>query len=59
MLAFRRKKSMNILGISRFYRTGAAWLIWWLTPIVRSILILGALVFLGGTGAAPFIHTTF
>jgi hypothetical protein len=32
---------------------------WWLGPIVISILLLGALVFLGGTAAAPFIYTLF
>ena len=32
---------------------------WWLLPIVLVILLLGALVFLGGTGFAPFIYTLF
>ncbi|HEY3354348.1 MAG TPA: DUF5989 family protein [Polyangia bacterium] len=32
---------------------------WWLTPIVVVLLVLGLLVFLGGTGAAPFIYTLF
>ena len=32
---------------------------WWLLPIVLSIALLGALVFLSGTGAAPFIYTLF
>ena len=32
---------------------------WWLGPIIVSILLLGALVFLGGTAAAPFIYTLF
>ena len=32
---------------------------WWLTPIVLSVLLLGALVFLGGSAAAPFIYTLF
>ena len=32
---------------------------WWLLPIVIAILLLGALVFLGGSGAAPFIYTLF
>ena len=30
---------------------------WWLAPIVAALLLLGGLVFLGGTGAAPFIYT--
>jgi hypothetical protein len=32
---------------------------WWLAPIIASILLLGALVLLGGTAAAPFIYTLF
>jgi hypothetical protein len=32
---------------------------WWLLPILAVILLLGLLVFLGGTGAAPFIYTLF
>ena len=32
---------------------------WWLTPIVLMLLILGALILIGGTGAAPFIYTLF
>ena len=32
---------------------------WWLTPIVVILLLLGALIFLSGTAAAPFIYTLF
>ena len=32
---------------------------WWLTPILVVILLLGVLVLLGGTSAAPFIYTLF
>ena len=32
---------------------------WWLTPIVIVMLLLSVLVWLGGTGAAPFIYTLF
>lgn len=32
---------------------------WWLAPIIICILLLGALVMLGGTAAAPFIYTLF
>jgi hypothetical protein len=32
---------------------------WWLTPIVLMLLLLGALIVIGGTGAAPFIYTLF
>ncbi len=32
---------------------------WWLTPIILVMLLVGALVVLGGTAAAPFIYTLF
>jgi len=32
---------------------------WWLAPIITVMLLLGLLVFLGGTGVAPFIYTLF
>ena len=32
---------------------------WWLAPIIFTILVLGALVLLGGSAAAPFIYTLF
>ena len=32
---------------------------WYLVPIVISILLLGLLIALGSTGAAPFIYTVF
>ncbi len=32
---------------------------WWLLPIVIVLLMLGALVMLGSTAAAPFIYTLF
>jgi Family of unknown function (DUF5989) len=32
---------------------------WWVTPILLMLLLLGALIVLGGTGAAPFIYTLF
>jgi hypothetical protein len=31
----------------------------WLIPIIIILLLLGLLIFLGGTGAAPFIYTIF
>ncbi len=30
---------------------------WWLTPIILVLLAMGALIFLSGTAAAPFIYT--
>ena len=32
---------------------------WWLTPIVLVLLLVGLLVYLGGTAAATFIYTLF
>ena len=32
---------------------------WWILPIVLAIGIMGLLVTLGSTGAAPFIYTLF
>jgi len=32
---------------------------WWLLPIVVVLVLFGALVFLSGTAAAPFIYTLF
>ena len=32
---------------------------WWLTPIILVLLMLGVLIVIGGTGAAPFIYTMF
>lgn len=32
---------------------------WWLTPIILVLLVLGTLIVLGGTAAAPFIYTLF
>jgi len=32
---------------------------YWLMPIVLVLLLLGVLVFLSGTAAAPFIYTLF
>ena len=32
---------------------------WWLTPIIIVLLLVGLLVFLGGTAVAPFIYPIF
>jgi hypothetical protein len=32
---------------------------WWLLPILGVLLLLGVLIFLSGTAAAPFIYTLF
>ena len=33
--------------------------IWWMAPIVVALLLVGVLVALTSTGAAPFIYTLF
>ena len=32
---------------------------WWLLPIVLVLLLLGLIVLLAGTSAAPFVYTIF
>jgi len=32
---------------------------WWMLPIFLALLILGTVMFLGSTAAAPFIYTLF
>jgi hypothetical protein len=32
---------------------------WWLIPIIVALLLVGVLIILGGTAAAPFIYTLF
>jgi hypothetical protein len=32
---------------------------WWLTPILVILLLVSALILLGGSGLAPFIYTLF
>ena len=32
---------------------------WWMIPIITVLLLFGLLLFLGGTGLAPFIYTMF
>jgi hypothetical protein len=32
---------------------------WWLIPLLLAFALVAALVFLGGTGAAPFIYSLF
>jgi len=32
---------------------------WWLTPIIAVLLLIGALILLAGSAAAPFIYPLF
>jgi hypothetical protein len=33
--------------------------LWWITPIVVVLLLVGLLIVLAGTGAAPFLYPLF
>ena len=32
---------------------------WWLTPIIVLLILVSALIILGGSGVAPFIYSIF
>jgi hypothetical protein len=32
---------------------------WWLTPIILLLVLVSALILLGGSGVAPFIYSLF
>jgi Family of unknown function (DUF5989) len=32
---------------------------WWLFPVIVTLLLLGLLIWMSGTAAAPFIYTLF
>lgn len=32
---------------------------WWLLPIIVVLLLFGLIIFLAGTGLAPFLYTVF
>jgi hypothetical protein len=50
-------KSSSVIGeLFGFMRANKKW---WLLPLVVVMLLLFALVTVGGTGAAPFIYTLF
>jgi hypothetical protein len=52
----RQKRRSAVGELFDFLRHNAKW---WLTPIVILLLLVGALVILGSTAAAPFIYTFF
>ena len=52
-----REKQMSLMKeFSLFIMDNKAW---WMIPIVLTLAILGLLLVLGSTGAAPFIYTLF
>jgi hypothetical protein len=49
------QRSSNVLSeLFAFLRENKKW---WLIPVVVALLMIGLLVFLGGTAVAPFIYT--
>ena len=54
--ASRRESTNPVIEFWHYLRYSDKW---WLAPIVITMLGLGLLVFLAGTGAAPFIYTVF
>jgi hypothetical protein len=52
----RQQRSGLVAELVDFLRNNKKW---WLTPIVLVLLIVGALIMLSGTAAAPFIYTLF
>jgi len=62
------KKAQEVERLARERRTsliGEFWLFlkhnkkWWLLPILLVLLVMGALVMIGGSGMAPWIYTLF
>jgi hypothetical protein len=58
--AFAREAEEQSKGLLREY---ADFLMhnkkWWLIPIIVALLLVGVLIVLGSTAAAPFIYTLF
>ncbi len=51
-----QKKPQLLVELLGFLRHNKKW---WLAPLVLMLLLLGAILVLGGTAAAPFIYTIF
>ena len=51
-----RKRVPLLKEIFRFLQHNKKW---WLAPLVVMLLLVGALLALGGTAVAPFIYTLF
>ena len=51
-----QRQSTFVRELLDFMRTNKKW---WLTPIILALVLVGALIFLSGTVAAPFIYTLF
>lgn len=51
-----RRRSGTVEELAAFLRHNRKW---WLVPIVTVLLLVGLLLVLGSTAAAPFIYTLF
>jgi hypothetical protein len=56
MAAAEDERGSFLRDISGFLKESKKW---WLVPLVVVLLLLGLLIFLSSTGAAPFIYTLF
>lgn len=56
VLQAQQRRSGLLAELLDFLRSNKKW---WLTPIILTLLFVGALIFLSGTVAAPFIYTLF
>jgi uncharacterized protein DUF5989 len=55
-LVSKQSNSIFLLELWQFLRQTKKW---WLFPVVVTLLILGLLIWMSGTAAAPFIYTLF
>jgi len=55
-LASKKSNSILLLEIWQFLRQTKKW---WLFPVVVMLLMLGLLIWMSSTAAAPFIYTLF
>jgi hypothetical protein len=55
-LASRRSNSILLVELWQFLRQTKKW---WLFPVVVTLLMLGLLIWMSSTAAAPFIYTLF
>ncbi|HEV2946418.1 MAG TPA: DUF5989 family protein [Gemmataceae bacterium] len=55
-LASRRSTSILLVELWQFLRQTKKW---WLFPVVVALLMLGLLIWMSSTAAAPFIYTLF
>ena len=49
----RQSLTREFLGFLKYHKK------WWLLPVLLVLLILGLLVFFGGSGAGPLLYTLF